>query len=459
MVPHFRNSIPHELLDDQSAHSGLSAPQTSFSSVEEIVATPPSSYDQRDRRSQNPSRASSIHDLLNPVAFSDDNSAKSSAIANDENDEPAASALCTAKAGQGDGRDPYPQLRKDDARIRCKNSLVLAELTATMEPGSGEASGELDSEKSCVNNQEDSTLLAKSRKRPFDEIERLAPSLSRGSGVRLSMTVDGAVKVRTTDEETPSPPKQRSRGTLPKEGLRRSSSAAAVCELRKEGKRSARPGNSMFGRSRDARTWEFYCDGDAREALSAQAENENRGSAVGAIKLIRSHSHNAKTKAQQQARASALQPKAGGGNTRKRAIPADLKPKLVRAKSSMAQLPSGSKVAAAENGKSRSAINGSPSGDSDKENWAPGTTSSNHPLRRMQSLGNASRGILQAHDLVPTSTKTPRQQMRGSEKEDQENVSLKDCEEDVEDFMRGGEKGEDLDCVQGLLSLSQGAWR
>jgi hypothetical protein len=26
-------------------------------------------------------------------------------------------------------------------------------------------------------------------------------------------------------------------------------------------------------------------------------------------------------------------------------------------------------------------------------------------------------------------------------------------------FMKGGRKSEDLDCVQGLLSLSQGNWR
>ena len=43
---------------------------------------------------------------------------------------------------------------------------------------------------------------------------------------------------------------------------------------------------AMIGRSRDARTWEFYCDSDACNVLIEQAEREEKGSATTAIGLI-----------------------------------------------------------------------------------------------------------------------------------------------------------------------------
>ena len=46
--------------------------------------------------------------------------------------------------------------------------------------------------------------------------------------------------------------------------------------------------HSMSGRSRGARTWEFYCDSDARNALTEQAEREESGSATAAFEMIRS---------------------------------------------------------------------------------------------------------------------------------------------------------------------------
>ena len=44
----------------------------------------------------------------------------------------------------------------------------------------------------------------------------------------------------------------------------------------------------MSGRSRGARTWEFYCDSGARNASTEQAEREESGSATAAIEMIRS---------------------------------------------------------------------------------------------------------------------------------------------------------------------------
>lgn len=48
----------------------------------------------------------------------------------------------------------------------------------------------------------------------------------------------------------------------------------------------------MAGRSQDARTREYDCDGDARKGLTEQAEGEESGSATVVIGLIGSRSHN-----------------------------------------------------------------------------------------------------------------------------------------------------------------------
>ncbi len=299
------------------------------------------------------------------------------------------------------------------------------------------------------------------RKRVFDEIEELALPSSQSSRVRLSMTLDGAVKVRTTDEETPSPPKQRPQNlvSLRKEGLRRSQSAIAASELFKEGRKNrARPTSGIFGRSRDARTWEFYCDGDARATLSAQAENENKGSAVGAINLIRSQSQNAKSKAPQRRKETALTPRLGAGNARRQAAPTKQKPKMVRSMSSMARLASDPKDDNADVNKSGKASHArSPSGDSDKENWAPGTRSSTHHLRRTQPSSSASGRVLQDH-APATSMGHPHARNKHSGCDQGSAPSETDCQQ-ADRFTHNEEKEEDLDCIQGLLSLSQGAWK
>ena len=304
-----------------------------------------------------------------------------------------------------------------------------------------------------------------SRKRIFDEIEEPALPSSQTSGIRLSMTVDGAVKVKTTDEETPSPPKQppQNLASLQKAGLRRSYSATAATELLKDGPMNrARSTSGIFGRSRDARTWEFYCDGDARVALSAQADNEITGSAVGAINLIRSQGQNAKSKAQQRGKGRALKPKLGAGNAKKEADLSEQKPRLMRAMSSMACLPSDSKYEIAEinMSKKRSRLR-SPSGESDKENWAPGTRSSGNSLRRTEPSSSASRDVLQDH-LLATRPKTacikqcyPRSKQSGP---GQENNPPENDLFQLHGLTDGERKEEDLDCIQGLLSLSQGAW-
>ncbi|KAI1739367.1 hypothetical protein F4680DRAFT_449112 [Xylaria scruposa] len=149
----------------------------------------------------------------------------------------------------------------------------------------------------------------------------------------------------------------------------------------------------------------------------------------------------------------------------------------------------------------------SPSGDSDKENWSPGEDGNpnrRHPLLAPEAgasptkqavalMGNPRRAgrILGEHDAATkrlllndsvdaknrhmNRAKTapiPGQRLRklgdaavsifedGDNAGKGENVSRDD--EDVERFMRGGlspSKRPDMDCVAGLLSLSQGNWR
>ncbi len=304
---------------------------------------------------------------------------------------------------------------------------------------------------------------ATSRKRPFDELEELALPSSKTSGIRLSMTVDGAVKVKTTDEDTPSPPKRQSQNLvgLPNEGLRRSHSAVAADELVKSQKYKARPTSDVFGRSRDARTWQFYCDGDARTALSTLAQHENNGSAVGAINLIRSQSQNARSNAHQRGKVVALKPKSGAGNVRKQAASTEQKPRLVRAMSSTARLSSKCEEDIFDTGKSGKTSHArSPSSDSDKENWAPGTRISSHTARRSQA-SNASRDVLQDHRAAArlASTNTGPFATNKDDGNDQKNGVWKKKTRQPEVFYHGEEEEEDLDCIQGLLSLSQGAWK
>ena len=479
MMSHFRNSIPQGLLDEPNTASQdpRSTPQSSFSSIEDSERSYSGSTKKTDDRTQNASRASSIHDLLNPMVSFDSDCSTSFEPRNAEQASTLTSQSSTVTGGpenvplrdcQVRSAAPSPPLKKlggdgNQTLAGTGQNILSSESNhiGTAAYSIVKASGVLAERPS-----EHSASLdwsATRRKRAFNEIEEIALPSSQNAGIRLSMTVDGVVKVKTTDEETPSPPKRRAQNlaSLRNEGLKRSHSAVAASELLKEGQRyKARPTSGIFGRSRDARTWEFYCDGDARTALPAQAEPENNGSAVGAINLIRSQGQNARSKAQQRRKGMALKPKSEAGNTRKQAAFTEQKPKLVRAMSSMARLSSKCKedIDIGKSGKTSHAS--SPSGDSDKENWAPGTRTSSHPLRRSQA-SSASRDVLQDHHAAArlTSTNTrPFVTNKDGENDQKHGVWKKEIRQ-ADSFYHGEEKGEDLDCIQGLLSLSQGAWK
>ncbi len=482
MVSHFRNSIPQGLLDEPTTVSQDSqcTPQSSFSSIEDSERSYSSSSNRSDDRTQNASRASSIHDLLNPIVSFDSDCSTSFDSQNAEQVSTLASKSrnvtgevepnvphrdCHARSGA-----PSPPLKEPGGDSKQTLAGTGAKLLSSISNNIGaaaysnmSASGVLAKRPSS---EQSASLdwLASSRKRPFDELEEIALPSPKISGIRLSMTVDGAVKVKTTDEDTPSPPKRQAQNLvrMPNEGLRRSHSAVAAGELVKEGQRyKARPTSDVFGRSRDARTWEFYCDSDARTALSTQAQQDHNGSAVGAINLIRSQSQNTKSKAHQKREVVALKPKSGAGNARKQAASTEQKPRLVRAMSSMARLSSKCKediVNIDKSGKMSHAR--SPSSDSDKENWAPGTRISSHPTRRSQA-SSASRDVLQDQRAPArwTSTNTGPFATNKDDDNDQENGARKREIRQADSFYHGEGKEDDLDCIQGLLSLSQGAWK
>ncbi|KAH6689223.1 hypothetical protein F5X68DRAFT_260757 [Plectosphaerella plurivora] len=209
------------------------------------------------------------------------------------------------------------------------------------------------------------------------------------------------------------------------------------------------------------------------------SENESSGSAVAAISLLRSTS-------------GILQP-----NGVKRNAPPQKwkplqgkKPRLSRTMSSNAVLqPSGrsSSTIPILKPSNLPAAARSPSGDSDKENWSPvgESTAHNAPpqlsLRKVLGMGppqtanmrRQGRAVRDQHapwlmskgrDRATTSL--PRQSSAGSDLEifeDAESNKARRGSDEVETFMRGGEvspsKKGDMDCIAGLLSLSQGNWR
>ena len=218
------------------------------------------------------------------------------------------------------------------------------------------------------------------------------------------------------------------------------------------------------GRSRDARNWEFFCDLEARDELTTQAEHESNGSAVAAISLLRSASNSTlKSSGNKRNAPSLIQDLSSH----------DKRLKLGRAMSSLARL-QGSGIPSlkmSQSGKSKPDLMSSPSGDSDKENWIPVEDGN---IRRRPLPSTRPDRPSQAQAVLGDSSNIPTQVInfgggknRGRKAakvephifEDQENS---ETSQDVENFMRGevspSKKG-DLDCIQGLLSLSQGNWR
>ncbi|KAL4810347.1 hypothetical protein BDV18DRAFT_56261 [Aspergillus unguis] len=289
----------------------------------------------------------------------------------------------------------------------------------------------------------------------------ITPSPPKGrNSLRISMSADGQAVIRANGE--PSPSKNRISMFSARKprltGLRRSSSAVALStppsSLQKE---------RSFGRSRDPRNWESLFDTDARSALSTpftsqSTPNSSALRSTGQRSLTRSVS----------ARHSLLTPGSEHQGTPISQAMREKRRKLSRTVSSLGRLETGRKVLGE---KVPSTLQNSKTakddldldGDSDKENWVPGTRVSQS---RRRTVSHNQRPVLKdanGRDSRPNSKAPGRSRLsQQSQRKTGGAKSMSGLSTDVSAFMAGGNTAsqeEDLDCIQGLLSLSQGAWR
>ncbi|KAL7925012.1 hypothetical protein ACQKWADRAFT_284789 [Trichoderma austrokoningii] len=298
--------------------------------------------------------------------------------------------------------------------------------------------------------------------------------------MRLSLSLEGKAELVPNNEsspirETPSRPSSTLPSLSLRRGLQRSHSALPAVTLPPISTlTSSLPPHLVRGRSRDVHAWVQCADSETRDGLTAQAEHESSGSAIAAISLLRSTS-------------SILQPNTVKRNAssltklaaRSRQIK---KPRFNRTTSSVARLET---CWASDEKSSREACHAkmnvsmlvSPS-DSDKENWSPRRDGNSAEGRRQMPPGSPIRSqsarrigrVLQGHkapaflmrsNTVPSGARSPVKTGIHTFA-DLEAKAESPWGEEVNRFMCGevspSKKG-DMDCVAGLLSLSQGAWR
>ncbi|KAJ5736154.1 Homeodomain [Penicillium malachiteum] len=352
------------------------------------------------------------------------------------------------------------------------------------------------------NISEESLLQAPKRKRSVSDlrddglqnqymVNGMTTPVKSPPSLRLSMSFDGEAMVRKEDEMTPSPPKGRNslRIAMSSDGkavIRAenepspSKNRVAMFSVRRTKLSSLRRSNSAifpatprsgmsekdrtFGRSRDPRNWESFFDTDARSALFTPASSQAApNSSPG---LFQSRSQRSITRSS-STRHSFVNVHADSARTPISQSMGEKRRKLARTVSSLGRLetdrnrasPSVSKLSKSMTSKSGDVDFELDAGDSDKENWVPGTRST--PVRR-RTTSHASRPALREANrnqgLGLTNTgKRNRPFAAGTQGKVPPDLSA-----EVSAFMAVGTSGsqeDDLDCVQGLLSLSQGAWR
>lgn len=292
------------------------------------------------------------------------------------------------------------------------------------------------------------------------------------SFVRLSMTSEGAAKVVTKDSTSPSPPRpsqqsepafNMSQGSgVSSLDLARTSRDGAASSLRR----------SLSGRSRDSRAWEFWCDKESRAEREEKAEKDGNGSAADAIGLIRANSGRRVLGALPAKRNATLTKQ----HSAKRTKLDHPRPSLQRSSTSAGRLQHGSETVGKPALKLKYSESGAsihiPGNDSDKENWSPervlgpssqpamGSRGGPHSRHGRSVLGEsrASGNSVRATRTEKRPPQTPRARAAT------DRVTDPDQDPELAAFMREHRKSssisgeEELDCVQGLLSLSQGRW-
>lgn len=294
--------------------------------------------------------------------------------------------------------------------------------------------------------------------------DELTPSPPKGrNSLRISMSADGKAVIRANGE--PSPSKNRISMFSARKpragGLRRSTSAVVLgtppSSLEKE---------RSFGRSRDPRNWESFFDTDARSALSTPFSSQSTPNSA----ALRSSGQRSLTRTLSARHNSLLTPPSEHQGTPISQAMREKRRKLSRTVSSLGRLETGRKAlgekppSTLKNSKTPKDDLDIEDGDSDKENWIPGTRVSqsrrrtvSHQVQRpaltdSNGRGNGANTKAQGRSRLPQ----PSHRKGGNTK------SLSGLGTDVTAFMAGentASQEEDLDCIQGLLSLSQGAWR
>ena len=296
----------------------------------------------------------------------------------------------------------------------------------------------------------------------------------QSSSLRLSTSSDGKARIVVDNGSSPPRPIHNAVPKLarPQQPLQRSQSEFS----------SLRPSTFSFGdsmpvprrlapsRSRDAKAWDFFCDDDARNALTVQADDEQKGKAETTIGLIRSTSSSKQLGLPSAPTSNHVKRKGSGSKSHSR-------PKLPRTESSLARLQSRSSNAKARLGypddaskkeSSRPLLAVELSGDqSDKENWVPGTRKRHVRSPRPESEMR-NRSTLRENHEIPSYSNSLESHLQREVGRQGRRTDLPTGKEDDESqdpevaaFMGEGpvtRVAEDLDCVQQLLSLSQGAW-
>jgi hypothetical protein len=297
-----------------------------------------------------------------------------------------------------------------------------------------------------------------SEERPLSASQPL-PLHGSGSYLRLSMSDDGQAKV--IDRAAPSPNPPRTVNVVGRSGsLRRSYSSAGLNEKLKELESNLTrkiPRTSSIGRSRDSRAWEFWCDSDARNSLSEKADQEMSGSAANAISLIRANNRGP-LQANQNKRNVPVMPQVASSRNGK-----PFRPALSRASTSHGRL----QTKTHPDKKEGSDEFEQPNTDSDKENWEPEDHINSRRLHVFEPKHRPSRQVL-GENMQVISQGSSLGALMASKKQ----TRINEVDDDVARFMADGNKEdssqpvstssegfEELDCVQSLLSLSQGNWK
>ena len=404
-----------------------------------------------------------VHDLRN----------KASASAEDSQDSQATTAANASIATDQPTSDTQPTELDSSQTQACSQDEAQSSATVLDRPttrGSAETITIYDEEAEAAKQEKEG--------KDKDRARRLKRT---SSGVRLAMTSDGKARLLEEGESSPSPPRPEPfiEPFSHRTSLRRSASSAGLDERLREAASEMAPRKlqrTASGRSRDSRTWEFWCDAEARNSLSEKANQEGSGSAADAIGLMKANRRQALTplpgrrNIQLQRQSSAKPLKTGQAEKDKRPFG--------RASSSFGRLQTDKEeVQKHKKNDKKEDVEDSqlPGNDSDKENWEPNTAEIRH--RRPQAtqegskagrkvLGENSTIMSQSNSLGSMMDKeTRRTGWKAINKSDAENARPEDDEE-VAEFVgtrsnsgTSMSSGEDLDCVQGLLQLSRGNWK